>query len=333
MNYLFGVRFAQFSYVWIFLPLIALMGLYLFGQRKIANAISLLAGKWQSMMVGNFSESRQIIRALLYGIALFFLGAALMRPQWNKQETLIHQEGRDLLIGLDISRSMLAQDCKPDRLTVAKKKIKQLLSSLDCERVGLLLFSGSAFVQCPLTTDYSSFHMYLDNVDVETISSGSTALDAALKKSIEIFGSQADRKNKILLLVTDGEDFSSNLLKLKKDAKDAGIHIFTLGVGTPEGAPIPLYDEQGNQVGHQKDSRGSVVISHLNNGILQNLSTEVGGVYVPISQDRADLTTILDHISRIEKEQFADTQLHKYEDRYNWFLLVSFVALLAEWIV
>lgn len=333
MTFLFGIPFAQFSYLWIFIVLIALMALYLHAQHKIAYAVQILGGKFRSLTIANYSESRQRVRALLYATALLFLGLALLRPQWNKHETVVMQEGRDLLIGLDISRSMLAGDCLPSRLAVAKKKIKQLLSMLECERVGLLLFSGSAFVQCPLTTDYSSFHMLLDNVDVETISSGSTALDAALKKAIDAFGSDADKKNKILLLITDGEDFSSNLRALKKEAKKARMRIFTLGVGTSEGAPIPLYDKQGKQMGHQKDDRGSVVITHLNSGILENLSAEVGGVYQQITQDKSDLNTLVEHISRFEKERFADTQLHQYEDKYNWFLLVSFLSLLAEWLI
>jgi Ca-activated chloride channel family protein len=330
---LFGVRWASLSHSWIALILAAVFGCYLYRNYKVASALAQLAGKWRHLLIENYSTKRATIKTALFGVAMLFIALAALRPQWNQHDTIMVQEGRDLLIALDISRSMLATDCKPNRLAVAKKKIKQLLSMLSCERVGLMLFSGSAFVQCPLTTDYSSFHMFLDNVDVETISSGSTALDAALRTSLELFNNGSERKNKLLVIFTDGEDFSSNLSELKKEAQRANLRIFTIGVGTQDGAPIPLYDIRGNPAGHQKDGRGAVVISRLNDGILQSLAADMGGVYLPVSQDKSDLSTLVQHLSRYEKEQFEDKQVRQYEDKYHYFALVSFFCLLMEWIV
>lgn len=333
MSIFAGARFAALSHGWIIIPLTIIGMLVLYRANRVRAIIDHLAGRWRKSLIQHYSPTRNHIKNLLFIIALIFIALAALRPQWNEHETTVAQEGRDLLIGLDISRSMLATDCKPNRLTVAKKKIKQLLSMLDCERVGLMLFSGSAFIQCPLTTDYSSFYLFLDNVDVETISSGSTALDGALKTALDLFINSAARKNKLLVLFTDGEDFSSNLADLKKEAQQAGLTIVTIGVGTADGAPIPLYDSYGKMVGHQKDNKGAIVISHLNEGILQSLAHDMGGIYLPISQDKSDLRSLVNYLARFERERFDDTQIHRFEDKYQYCALVSFACLLVEWVL
>jgi len=234
---------------------------------------------------------------------------------------------------LDISKSMLAQDCEPNRLELAKKKIRALLKELESERVGLLLFSGAAFVQCPLTTDYGAFHMFLDHVDAETVSSGSTAIDAAVQEAISLFSHTPKGNNKLLVLCTDGEDFSSHLSAVKKRAEDEGVRIFTIGFGTQEGAPIPLYDLQGNPSGHQKDRNGKVVISQRNDELLQSLAHGLGGIYVPAAQEGNDISQIVATVRTIEKGAFEDKKMHQLYDRYPWFIAVALCALLLEWVL
>ena len=330
---LFDVHWASFSYIWVIPFCIMIMACYVYRNYKIRWAIERLSGKWQSFVIQNFIPVRQYLKIFFFGLALFFLSVALLRPQWHKRIKTIAQEGRDVLIALDISRSMLANDCKPDRLTVAKKKIKQLLSMLQSERVGLILFSGSAFIQCPLTTDYEAFQMFLDHVDAETISSGSTALDAALHKTLEAFATTPDKKNKLLVLFTDGEDFSTNLSQLKQKAQQKNMHIFALGIGTAQGAPIPLYNQDGKQIGHQKDAYDKVVISQLNENLLHALAADVGGVYISLTPDRSDLVQLIGCIKRFEKEQFQNQKVVQFDDTYHYFLLLGLICLLGEWIL
>jgi Ca-activated chloride channel family protein len=299
---------------------------------RAARALSNIKGSTRALLT-QFSAWRVISKAVLMGIAACALFLALLRPQWGLQQESITQEGRDLFVALDISRSMLAQDCMPNRLAVAKKKIHALVQQLACERVGLILFSGSAFVQCPLTADYGAFFMFLDHIDVETISSGTTALDGAIKKAIEAFGACPDRKNKIVLVITDGEDFSTNLSRVKDDVVASGMHIFTLGIGTIEGAPIPLFDARGTAIGHQKDKKGGIVISRLNEDLLQALSHDSGGMYVRATPDDTDVRSVAKLVARYEKERFADKKINRYEDRYPYFLAVSFAALALEWLL
>lgn len=279
------------------------------------------------------SKLKVCIKICLICIASFFLFVALLRPMWNKKEETVEQEGRDLFIALDISRSMLATDCAPNRLICAKNKIKKLLPMLSCERVGLILFSGSSIIQCPLTTDYGAFMMFLDAIDAETVSAGTTALDQAIAKAMEAFGQMKDKKNKLLVIFTDGEDFSSNLAGIKKDALEKGLHIFTMGVGTLEGAPIPLYDPYGKQIGHQLDDKGNVVITHLNEGILRSVAQDSGSIYLTLTSDDTDLRSLVRAVTSFEKEKLEDKKIAMLEEQYHYFLLISLLCLLLEWII
>ncbi len=330
---LFGINWAAAHYLWVAPLIILVIAAYLYRQYKVREVIRRIAGNWRDLAIKNYVPYKQRMKAVLFALGMFFLFLALLRPQWRKREDVIAQEGRDLLIALDLSRSMLAVDCVPNRLEAAKKKIKQLLAMLNCERVGLILFSGSAFVQCPLTSDYAAFHMFLDHVDVETISSGTTALDAALRQAVDTFRAGPKRKSKLCVLFTDGEDFSTDLRATKHEVVKEKVCVYTVGMGTPEGAPIPLYDEDGTQVGHQKDAKGNVVISHLNDGILHALAKDAGGAYLPMSQDHTDMKRLVRYIESFEKDHFEDKSVLSYHDRYPLFVLISFICFACEWVL
>jgi Ca-activated chloride channel family protein len=291
------------------------------GSRKVNQALQ------------HYSFIKSVLKVVLFGAGIFFLVVALMRPQWSETEEKVAQEGRDVIIALDISRSMLAQDLSPDRLTFAKNKIKQLVQSLRSERVGLILFSGATFLQCPLTNDVSAFNMFLNTIDVDTIASGSTAVEQAIKEAISIFKKLPARKSKLLVVFTDGEDFSSNLAQVKQEAAAIGLHIVTVGVGTEQGAPIPLYDRKSEQVGHQLDGQGKVVISRLNEGILYRLAEDTGGVFVPISQDDSDIKKIHTFVTSFEKERLEDRFVRQFQEQYRYPLLISFICLALEWLL
>jgi Ca-activated chloride channel homolog len=327
-----SIHWASPNNIWTFFLVAIVAALLSLRYRKQSKAQQLLVGTHFEFL-RNHSAQKQLLKSMLLCVGFLFLCIALLRPQWNKSEETITQEGRDLYIALDISRSMLATDSVPNRLQCAKEKIKRLVKKLSCERVGLILFSGTAFVQCPLTTDYGAFYLYLDAVDAELISSGTTALDQAIQQALTSFSAIAERKNKLLVLFTDGEDFSSNLNNIKQEAAEANLSIFTIGVGTPEGAPVPLFDHHGNIIGHQKDAKGGVVISRLNEGILHALSQDAGGRYVRATDNDDDIAMFVQAVQSFEKEQFAEQKRSRYEDQYHYFLLVSFICFALEWIL
>lgn len=332
---LFGILWASAQNV-VWLAGYVLIGLLLIYTtvRLMRSARLLVARRWQGILFPGFSSPKAISKSVLLAVGFLGLFLALLQPQWGKIEHTVEQEGRELLVALDISRSMLAADIKPNRLAFAKAKIKKLVKLLGAERVGLLVFSGDAFIQCPLTRDTAAFNLFLDNVDAETISSGTTSIAHAIGKAITTFASLPVRKNKILVIFTDGEDFSTGLSTIKEDARKVGLHIFTYGVGTEEGAPIPLLSEDGSpSAGYQKDENGKVIFSSLNRGILQALSRESGGRYIDPTQDSHDVESLVANVEAYEKEKFDDKGIEMEEERYPYFLAVSFICFLVEWVL
>lgn len=331
----FGIHWAALSYlpiVGLLLSIAILAKLYWVWSVK--NVIAILTrSRLGRQFLHNASLIRYIGKAILWVIGFTALTLALLRPQWDKKEEIIAQEGRDLFIALDISRSMLAQDMEPNRLAFAKQKIKRLVKTLSCERVGLILFSGSSFISCPLTADYGAFFMFLDQIDVETISSGTTALDKALDQALQAFQHMPQRKHKLVVICTDGEDFSLSLESVKNRAHDQGLTVCALGIGTEHGAPIPVYDQAGTPRGHQKDKEGNVVISTLNAPLLQSLSKDLGGLYIYATPDDIDIKTLIAYVQRFDKERLEDKKISTFQEQYPWFVLISFIALLLEWLL
>lgn len=319
----------------VYSPLLIVLACVLvyYVRRKNYGARILAKTPLRDIVLQGYSPVRMVSKAVLFFIGISFIFCALLQPQWGTKEETVSQQGRDLFIALDISRSMLATDCAPNRLECAKEKIRALVGALSCERVGLILFSGSTFVQCPLTTDYAAFHMFLDGIDVETISSGTTALDQAILAALRVYESVPDRKHKLLVMFTDGEDFSQNMAAVQRQAVQAGMTLFTVGVGSPEGAPIPLFDKNGAQLGHQLDSNGAVVISRLNEAMLQTLARKTQGVYVRIKDDDSDVRSVVSRVHQFEKERLDDKKVSQLHEQYPWFLAISFVCLAVEWIL
>lgn len=329
------IQLGSTELLWL-IGLIALIGIIVLVYRliRVRQVVNVLAStRLSRTMLQNFSWRRVYVRLFLVSVALLFLCMSLVRPQSYERDETVKQQGRDLLIALDISRSMLTQDVAPYRLAAAKEKIEQLVRSLPCERVGLLLFSGSALVQCPLTADHEAFFMFLRDVDVESIASGTTALDQALSRSLDVYEAMQDRKHKMVVLFTDGEDFSSSLARIRERAKKAGLTIFTVGVGTPEGAPVPFINDHGKREGFIKDAHGSVVVSRRNDGILYALAHEAGGVYIPMAADARDIQELVTQVTAREKELFGETTVAHAQELYPYGCLMSFILLLLEWIV
>lgn len=348
---LFGITWASAEYSLYLLPLALFIVLLLikrvlwqkrtaallgYGQAEVPERAGLMAplGKEpRPEPLRYFSLFLKVLKAMLLTIALVTLILALARPQWDDNSQIVAQEGRDVLIALDISRSMLAQDIKPSRLEAAKEKIKELVGQFHAERVALMVFSGIPFIQCPFTQDVSAFLSFLNAVDVESVSSGSTALDKALQKALETFSAMPTKKHKIVLIFTDGEDFSTSLSGMEEKVKALGLSVFTIGIGTAEGAPIPLYDEKGKLEGHVKDEKGSIVITRLNEPLLKKLSQQTGARYIRATSDGSDVDRLVGEVKHFEKEKFEDKLLSTKQEKYFIFAGLSFICLLLEWLI
>lgn len=277
----------------------------------------------------NVSRGRQITKVALYLLALLFLIVALARPQIGTRLEEVKREGIDLLIAVDVSLSMLAQDVPPSRLEKAKHEIGSLLKKLRGDRVGIIAFAGDAFLQCPLTLDYGAARLFLDALEPGIIPDPGTSIDRALEVAFESFSS-AERKYKVLVLITDGENHGKELDPLIDEADRQGIVVYTVGIGSPEGVPIPVYDERGIQTGFKKDRSGKVVTTRLDELTLEKIAMKTGGKYYRATGAEQELDRIYDDIAKMEKKELGSVRFTQYEDRFQYFLAVAVLLLIFE---
>jgi Ca-activated chloride channel family protein len=242
------------------------------------------------------------------------------------------REGVDIVIALDCSHSMLAQDFKPSRLEKAKQEMNGLISRMRGDRVGLVAFAGVAFIQCPLTLDYSAAGMFLDIMDENLIPRPGTAVGDAIRTSIAAFN-QKERKYKVLILLTDGEDHGSDPLKAAEEAAAEGIRIYTIGIGSVQGEPVPVKNKRGMVTGYKKDREGSVVVSKLDQTTLQKIALTTGGKYYHATSGEMELEKIYSEISKMEKKELEGKLMTQYEDRYQIFIFLAIVCLTIEFLL
>jgi len=279
-------------------------------------------------LVPDLDERRQRWRAGVLLAALAFLLVALAGPKWGFHWEEVHREGIDIVVALDTSRSMLAEDVKPNRLARAKLAVQDLVKQLHGDRIGLVAFAGSAFVQCPLTLDYEAFTESLRAVKVGIIPKGGTALAEALKAGIDAFeGHQG--KYEALILITDGEDHEGQIDDAAKLAAEKGIKIYTVGIGTPDGELIPI--TAAGQQTFLKDRQGRVVKSRLDDETLKKIATATSGAYVHADGPSLGLDVVYtDYLGRMEKRELKSAMERRFEERFQIPLLVAVILLAVE---
>jgi len=273
----------------------------------------------------DLDRRRRTVRWTLVVLAVLCLGLALGGPMWGFRWEEVHREGIDLVIAIDTSRSMLTPDVKPNRLARAKLAVQDLVGELRGDRVALVPFAGTAFLQCPLTLDYGAFAQSLDAVEVGIIPKGGTALAEAIDTSLEAFeGRQGSHQ--AVVLITDGEDHEGKVKEAAKRAADRGVKIYTVGIGTAEGELIP--GASGSWV---KDRAGQVVKSRLDEGTLKDVAVDTGGVYLHAAGPSLGLAELYrDYIDTMEKRDLASTLEKRFEERFQIPLAVALLLLACE---
>jgi Ca-activated chloride channel family protein len=263
-------------------------------------------------------------------LTLLCLGIAIARPQVGTHAVPVKTEGIDLVFALDTSLSMLAEDIKPNRLQRAKHEIAGLMDKLQGDRVGVVIFAGTSFIQCPLTFDYSAAKLFLDAVDSNSISVPGTALEDSIRTAIRAFEQSQAQTSKVIILLTDGESHADDPMKAAEEAEKKDIKIYTIGIGSQKGELIPLRDEQGNLIGHKKDKNGNFVLTKLDQLTLEKISVLTDGQFYHVSAGGIELEKIYADISKMEKT-LQDTRLvTHYEEQYQYFVGIAFVLLLIE---
>ncbi len=325
------MNFASPQLLWLLLLVPALCGLLWWSQRKRQRAMSQFVGTrlMEALTVG-LSRTRQKIRAalLLAGVALVLF--ALARPRWGFGLEETKQRGLDLVVAIDTSKSMLADDIQPNRLARAKLAALDLMKLARNDRLGLVAFAGSAFLQCPLSLDDEAFRQSVEALDVNIIPQGGTALAEAIQTALAAFKEKSDN-HKILVLFTDGEDNDeegSGMAAAREAAKE-GLRIFTIGVGTPAGEILASKDPYGNRV-FIKDTQGNMVKSRLNEPLLQQLAKETEGFYLPLAGATTMDVLYERGLAPLPKTDFASKTVRQYHERYQWFLGAGLLVLLGE---
>lgn len=268
-------------------------------------------------------------KTILIMLTIFLLFLTLARPQWGNKLTKIKRKGLNILVVLDVSKSMLAEDMKPNRLKKAKHQVNRLVNYLKGDRIGLLIFAGTSFLQCPLTIDYSAFQMYLDNININSIPVQGTALAKAMEKAIKSFP-EVEKKYKVIILLTDGEDHQGNVLDIAEKAKEEGVIIYTIGIGTPNGDLIPIKNEAGSVAGYKKDKNGSPILSRLDEITLEKIALLTGGKYYQATETEFELKKVYNDIIKMERKMIYGKQFTQKEDKFQWFLFPAILLLIIE---
>ncbi len=313
--------------LWL-LPFLGI-GLWMFLARRRKFMSRFVASNLLDDIASNFSLKKQQVSIYLLVLVFFFGIFALARPQWGYQWQEVKRTGLDILLVVDTSKSMLTRDVKPNRLERTKLAVKDLVKKLKGDRIGLVAFAGNAFMMCPLTSDYGGFLLSLNDLDVNIIPRGGTNVGQALTEAMHGYD-KTPSKFKAIVIVTDGDNLEGDPLSVAKKAKENGIKIFSVGVGTQEGDLIQFSDAQG-QNQYLKDDQGNVVKSRLNESLLQRLAYETGGAYVRSSGAEFGLDYIYEqHLSKLEKREIQEKMQKRYFERFQLPLTLALIFLLAD---
>ena len=327
------VRYTHPEMFYLFIPLTLVLIWYAYQGRKLRMGLEALGtSSIKKFLLNRVKHSSIRLRSRIIILGIIFILLASAGPQIGMKLTELTRQGVDIFILLDTSTSMNAADVKPSRMEKAKYELGRLLNNLEGDRVGLIAFAGSAHLHCPLTEDYSASRLFLNMMDTGLITTQGTDLAAAIQLALDHI-EEDDEKFKVFVLVSDGEDHQGEAITLAEQARDLGIIIHTLGVGTPAGGPIPIYDDKGKRIEFKKNRSGQVVTSTLNESTLDEIARITGGIYIRVGNQVNAITPLLNEINQMEKRELKSHVFSQYEDRYQVFLIIGLLLFLAEFVI
>lgn len=326
------LKFAEpdFFYVLVLIPVFII--LFLLMRRWKKRAMNRFGeNKLVSRLIPDVSPGRIAFKFWLMLFAFAFIVVGLANPQIGSKLEKVERKGIDLVIAIDVSNSMLAQDIKPSRLMRARQAVSRLIDKLKNDRIGIVVFAGNAYTQLPITTDYSAAKLFLSTINTEIVPTQGTAIAEAIELSVDAF--EENDHEKAIIIITDGEDHEGDAIEAAKAAAGKGIRIYTVGMGLPEGGPIPVYDKRGNQQGFKKNKNKEIVITKLNENMLKQIASAGNGEYVRANNTQAGLEIIFDEINQLEKTEFESRVFSDYEDRFQYLIALALVLLLIEFFI
>ncbi|MFC1733149.1 VWA domain-containing protein [candidate division KSB1 bacterium] len=277
------------------------------------------------------SKVRPVFKFILLMLSYIFLVIGLANPQIGSKLEKVKRKGVDLMIALDISNSMNAEDIKPNRLERSKQAISRLIDGLTNDRIGIVVFAGKAYVQLPITTDYAAAKMFISTIKPNLIQEQGTAIGSAIELASQSFEDE-DKKNKAIIIITDGENHEDDAINQTAKVSERGIFVNTIGMGLPDGAPIPVYNGS-KLVGFKKDKSGNTVITKLDEVMLQQIASAGEGIYVRANNTKAGVEKVFKEINKMEKKEFDSRLYADYEDRFQYFIGFGLLLLILELLI
>lgn len=277
-------------------------------------------------LMPSYSKSKVWVRLTLFSIGFFFFAIGLSRPQIGAKLKEHETKGAEIMIVLDVSNSMLAEDYSPNRLDRAKLAISRLVDKLRDDRIGLIVFAGNSFVQLPITTDYVSAKMFLNSISTESVPIQGTAIGEAINTALRSFSVQSE-KSRAVIVITDGENHEDDPVAAAAQAAEMGVRVFTIGVGSPEGKPIPMDGEL------LKDKDGNIVVTRLDEAVLQDVADAGNGLYVRAGNSEFGLNPIIDDIRKMEDEKYNSIVFEEFDEQFMYFMGIALLFFVIEMLI
>ena len=290
-------------------------------QRQFAEAGLL------SKIAPTTSTFKAILKVVIFSLGLSFLILSLVNPKMGTQLKTVKREGVDIVFALDVSKSMLAEDIAPNRLEKSKQIISKIIENLGSDRIGVIVYAGSAYPLLPITTDHASAKMFLQNANPDMVSSQGTAINEALDLAKTYYNND-DQTNKFLIILSDGEDHEAQTISLAETLTESGVKVFTVGVGTESGQPIPI--RKNGRMTYKKDRKGEVVITQRHAEVLKEIAEKTQGRYIDGNRTEKPVNAIVDVIANAQKHEFETKQFSDYKDQFQWFVALGMFFLLLD---
>ncbi|MBQ0015667.1 MAG: VWA domain-containing protein [Bacteroidales bacterium] len=323
--------------LWLLLIIPVLLATWLWLQHaKRQQLLRFADGSMFGRLIPDASSWRPLLKLILALVALACIIIAIANPQMGSKMVKGERQGSDIAICLDISNSMMAEDLQPNRLERGKRVVTTLMNQMTGDRVALVVFAGSSFIQMPLTNDYSALRLFLDQIDCNLISTQGTAIGDAINKAMTAFGygdpdrEWAKNKGRSIVVISDGENFEDDAVEAASDAAAEGVMVCTIGMGLADGVPIPNYNTSGVRTGYKQDADGNIVTTHLDEQTLSQIAHAGKGVYVRAGSVNTGFDEIVDEIQKLEKDSYGEQMFAEYESQYQYPLAAALVCLIVE---
>ena len=320
----------SFIYLGLIIPILFLVFLIFrrWQKKSIRKYFDINTIKFLSPEISN---SKPLLKFIIISFALLMLVISLVNPKIGTELKTVKREGVDIVFAIDVSKSMLAEDIAPNRIIKSKRIVSELFNNLGSDRVGIIAYASTAIPVLPITTDFSSARMFLESLNTDMLSSQGTSIAEAINLSKNYFNDE-NQTNRVLCVISDGEDHEIQNNNLSDIAKEAGITIISIGVGSPNGAPIPI-KENDIVKSYKKDDKGEVVITKLNEKILKDMATQTGGIYFKGDNTSSVVSNIVDELKEMDKQEFESKQFVSFKDQFQWFLFVGLFLIILDVVV